>query len=193
MISFEVSKPMLNDIQKKLDAMPNKAADVLKKSINATAKQARKKLAAEAQRTYVIKSGRFNKSMTIKNATKSHLEAIIGSTGGVTELKDFKVSPARFSTGDKRPDVVKAKGLRQNSMKRLQKGDLKAFVIKFKSGHLTVAQRLTAKRLPVKVLYSTSLPKMLGNEKKVYGVVEPDIYKDLQNNLNQFISQALEE
>jgi len=192
LITVEVEKITIHAIEKKLNNVSSKAPDVLKKAINETAKQARKQLAIEAQKTYVMKIGRFNKAMTVKNATKSHLEAVIGSTGSVTELKDFKVSPSRVQTGENKPIIVKAKGLRKNSMKKLQKGDLKAFVIKFKSGHVSVAQRMTKKRLPVKILYSTSIPKMLGNEQKVFGVVEPDIYKKLQDNLNKYISQALE-
>lgn len=193
MITVEVEKATLRAIEKKLDTMGNKVPGIMKKAINETARQARKQLATEAQKTYVIKSGRFNKAMTLKSATNSHLEAVVGSTGRVTELKDFKVSPSKFSTGGSRPPVVKGKGLRANSMKKLQKGDIKAFIIKFASGHVSVAQRLAKKRLPIKLLYSTSIPKMLGNEQKVFGIVEPDIYKNLQNNLKKYISQALEE
>ena len=193
MITVEVEKAAINAIEKKLDTMGKKTPDVMKKAINETAKQARKQLASEAQKTYVIKAGRFNKAMTLKNATKSNLEAVIGSTGNVTELKDFKVSPSRVQTGNTKPDVVKGKGLKQNSMKKLQKGDLKAFVAKFASGHVSVVQRRTKDRLPLKVFYSPSIPKMLGNEQKVYGIVGPDIYKNLQTNLNKYISQALEE
>jgi hypothetical protein len=193
LITVEVEKNTLRALEKKLDSAGKKIPNVMKKAINETAKQARKQLASEAQKTYVIKSGRFNKSMTLKNATNGHLEAIIGSTGRVTELKDFKVSPSRFTTGESRPSIVKGKGLRSNSMKKLQKGDIKAFIVKFASGHVSVAQRLGKKRLPVKILYSTSIPKMLGNEQKVYGLVEPDIYKNLQMNLKKYISQALEE
>lgn len=165
----------------------------MKRAINETAKQARKQLATEAQKKYVMKTGRFNKAMTLRNATNSSMEAIIGSTGGVTELKDFKVSPAKPATGNSRPSVVKGKGLKANSMKKLQKGDLKAFVTKFKSGHVSVVQRRGDKRLPLKIFYSTSIPKMLGNENTVYGIVEPDIQKNLQKNLEKYISQALGE
>ena len=33
---------------------------------------------------------------------------------------------------------------------------------------------------------------MLGSEKRVYGVVEPEIGKDLQDNLRMFIDKAME-
>ena len=106
-----------------------------------TAKQARKDLATEAQKTYTVKTGRFNKAMKIKNATPSRLEATIKATGKVMGLKDFKVSPATMRTGENRPEVVKAKVLKSGGMKPLQMGSLKAFVTKFASGHVAVAQR----------------------------------------------------
>lgn len=192
MITVEVEKRTIQSIEKKLDSMGKKPHEIMKKAINDTAKQARKKLAEEAQKTYVMKSGRFNKAMSVKNASISNLEAIIGATGAVTELKDFKVSPARFYTGANRPDVIKGKGLRKNNMKKLQMGDLKAFVAKFTNGHLSVVQRRTKDRLPLKKFLSPSIPKMLGNEQKVFGLVEPDIYKNLQINLEKHILQVLE-
>ncbi len=193
MIKVDIEKHTIQAIEKKLGALKDKTPEVLKKAINETAKQARKRLAVEAQKTYVIKSGKFNKAMSIKNATKSKPEAVIGATGAVTELKDFKVSPARYYTGANRPEIVKAKGLKQSSMKRLQMGDLKAFVARFASGHLSVVQRVSKNRLPIKKLFSPSVPKMLGNEKKVYGVVEPEISKNLQDNLEKYIMEALGE
>lgn len=193
MIRVEVEKATIQSIEKKLNTLDKKMPDVLKQAINETAKQARKQLTTEAQRTYVIKTGRFNKAMTMKKATKSHLEAVIGATGSVTELKDFKVSPSKYATGEKRPSVIKAKGLRANGMKALQKGDLKAFVAKFANGHQSVVQRRGKARLPLKVFYSSSMPKMLGNEEKVFGIVGPDINTNLKLNLEKYISKALGE
>lgn len=192
MIKVDIQSITLKDIEKKLDNLSNKSPEVLKNSINDTAKQARKQISLQAQKTYVMKTGRFNKAMKIKNASKTKLEAIIGATGSVTELKDFKVSPAKVAPKDNKPDVVKGKGLKQSSMKKLQKGDLKAFVARFANGHVSVVQRRTDKRFPLKKFLSPSLPKMLGNEEKVYGIVQPDIYKNLQDNIEKHISKVLE-
>ena len=72
---------MLAEIEKKLGDMRNEAPKVLKNAINQTAKQARKELATEAQKKYVVKSGRFNKAMKIKKATARNFAAIIKTTG----------------------------------------------------------------------------------------------------------------
>lgn len=192
MITYEYDQNTLAKVEKKLGSLKSEAPKALKNAINQTAKQARKDLATEAQKTYVVKSGRFNKAMTIKNATQSSLEATIKATGAPMELKDYKVSPATARTGANRPDLTKAKVLKAGSMKGLQKGNIKAFVAKFASGHASVAQRRGSARLPLKVLFSNSIPKMLGNEKRVYGVVRPTIEQNLQENIDKQVRKILE-
>lgn len=192
MITYEYDQNTLAKVEKKLGSLKSEAPKALKNAINQTAKQARKDLATEAQKTYVVKSGRFNKAMTIKNATQSSLEATIKATGAPMELKDYKVSPATARTGANRPDLTKAKVLKAGSMKGLQKGNIKAFVAKFSSGHASVAQRRGSARLPLKVLFSNSIPKMLGNEKRVYGVVRPTIEQNLQENIDKQVRKILE-
>jgi len=192
LITYEYDQNTLAKVEKKLGSLKSEAPKALKNAINQTAKQARKDLATEAQKTYVVKSGRFNKAMTIKNATQSSLEATIKATGAPMELKDYKVSPATARTGANRPDLTKAKVLKAGSMKGLQKGNIKAFVAKFASGHASVAQRRGSARLPLKVLFSNSIPKMLGNEKRVYGVVRPTIEQNLQENIDKQVRKILE-
>lgn len=191
MVTIEVNKNNLRLIEKRLGNMQSKSKDVLKRAVNDTAKQARKEIAQQAQKTYVVKGGKFNKAMKIKRASNSNLVAIISATGGAMELKDFRVSPASYKTGDQRPNVVKAKVLKSSSMKQLVKGDIKAFVAKFSNGHVSVLQRKGKKRLPVKKLLSPSIPKMLGNEKRVYKIVKPTINKNLRANINKHIRKVL--
>lgn len=191
MITYEYDQSTLRKVEKKLGSLKSEAPKTLKNAINQTAKQARKDLAKEAQKTYVVKSGRFNKAMTIKNATQGSLEATIKATGAPMELKDYKVSPATVRTGANRPSITKAKVLKASSMKGLQKGDIKAFVAKFKSGHASVAQRRGSSRLPIKKLFSNSIPKMIGNEKRVYGIVRPTIEDNLQENIDKQVQKIL--
>lgn len=74
----------------------------------------------------------------------------------------------------------------------MRKGNIKAFVAKFSSGHASVAQRRGSARLPLKVLFSNSIPKMLGNEKRVYGIVRPTIEQNLQENVDKQVRKILE-
>ena len=74
----------------------------------------------------------------------------------------------------------------------------RAFVVKYKSGHMTVGQRVPGKRMKsqpdkefVKSLLSPSTPNMLGYEEGVYGVVEPQMYDMLQRNIQKQIRRFL--
>lgn len=199
MIEFKVEENSLKAIEKKLGSLSDQAPKVMKKAVNDTAKEARKKLANQAKIRYTVKAGSFNKAMKIKNASITKPEAIITATGQVQELMDFKASPKKVANGAERPNLTKGKVLKSSSMKPLQMGNLKAFVTQFRNGHTSVVQRVPGKRMEsnpkknfIKKLLSPSIPTMIGNEKEVYGIVEPDIAEDLKENINKHINKLLE-
>lgn len=190
-VSIEVNRVSLEKIQKKLGNMSDKAPTVLRNALNDTAKKAEKKLAKKAQETYAVKTGSFTGAGTLKRATLGKLEAEIHYSGSTLELKKFKVSPAGVRTGSSRPEIVKAKVLKSSGMKGLVKGDIKAFVAQMGNKHVGVMQRKGKERLPIKGLYSNSIPKMIGNEKRVYGIIKPEIGSDLQEAVNKQIQKVL--
>ena len=192
MMKVEYNRNMLQRVERKLGNMKKEAPKVLKVALNDTAKEGRKDLASEAQKTYAVKKAGFNKSMKINKARVGNLEAEIVSEGRPLGLKDFKVTPASYKPGNgKPPDVIKAKVLKSSSYKPLEKGGIKAFVTQFSNGHIAVAQRRGDERLPIKTLSSNSIPKMIGNEKRVYKVVKPKIQKNLKKNVNKQIKKVL--
>lgn len=198
MIEFKVDEIELKKIEARLDNMGDRASDVLKKAINDTAKQARTRITKQAQTVYAARRGRFNKNMKIENAKKGSLVAIISSKGKATELMDYKTSPVRPPNANNRPNVTKAKVIKKNSMKDLEKGGIKAFVVRFKSGHVSVVQRVPGKKMKsnpkkefLRKLLSPSIPQLVGNEEKVYNTVQPHIYSDLQENINKHIDKVL--
>jgi hypothetical protein len=154
-----------------------KSPQALKNAVNQTARQARKLLADKAKDAYTVKTGRCNKAMTIKSATTRNPTAIIIAKGSPMELKDFRVSPNKPGYNPK--GTTRAKVYSSSVLKALEIRGIKAFVVQFRSGHVSVAQRVGQDRLPIKTLYSTSIPKMIGNEKEVYGVIEPKIQEIL--------------
>jgi hypothetical protein len=177
MIIFEVEKGAIEKISKNLSEVWMKSPQALKNAVNQTARQARKLLADKAKDAYTVKAGRFNKAMTIKNATTRNPTAIIIAKGSPMELKDFRVSPNKPGYNPK--GTTRAKVYSSSVLKALEIRGIKAFVVQFRSGHVSVAQRVGQDRLPIKTLYSTSIPKMIGNEKEVYGVIEPKIQEIL--------------
>lgn len=193
MIVFTVDdNGLIKTIANQLGEYHDKAPTVLKQALNATAKDARSMLAEQAKEIYVIQKSRFNKAMEFEPAKSSNLSATITAKGKPLELIDFKTNPKVPSTGANRPEVTKGKVLTASGLKRLEVGNIKAFVAKFSSGHVSIVQRRTAARLPIKKLLSPSIPKMIGNEKEVYGKVQPEIAQLLDENIRKYIAKTIE-
>lgn len=193
MIVFTVDdNGLIKTIANQLGEYHDKAPTVLKQALNATAKDARSMLAEQAKEIYVIQKSRFNKAMEFEPAKNSNLSATITAKGKPLELIDFKTNPKVPSTGANRPEVTKGKVLTASGLKRLEVGNIKAFVAKFSSGHVSIVQRRTAARLPIKKLLSPSIPKMIGNEKEVYGKVQPEIAQLLDENIRKYIAKTIE-
>ena len=189
-IQFEFDENLLKVIEDALGDLKGESRKVLKNAVNKTARQAKEALAEKAKETYVVKKTRFTKAMATKNATLAKPEATINITGAQLELKDFKVSPATYKTGSNRPSVTKAKVLLSSGMKPLASSN-KAFLAKFSNGHVSVVQRRSKSRFPLKKLLSNSIPKMVGSQKRVYGIVEPEIYDNLMANVQAEIRKVL--
>ena len=183
-LRFEFDEDLLHTIEDALGSMKSESRRVLKNAVNDTARDAKKDLAKKAQETYAVKQGRFTKAMKTQNATESSLTATINVTG------DFKVSPATYRTGQDKPDVLKAKVLLSSSLKGLMKSNNKAFLVKFRNGHVSVAQRYHKTRYPIKKLLSNSIPTMIGSKDRVYGVIEPEIYDTLMDNILKEIKRV---
>ena len=189
MITFEVEKGAIAKISKNLSEVYMKSPQALKNAVNQTARQARKLLADKAKDAYTVKTGRFNKAMTIKNATTRNPTAIIVAKGSPMELKEFRVSPNKPGYNPK--GTTRAKVYSSSVLKALEIRGIKAFIVQFRSGHVSVAQRIGQDRLPIKTLYSTSIPKMIGNEKEVYGVLEPKIQEILDRCVQVQVEKIL--
>lgn len=194
MIGFEIDKLAIRTFCEKMSDLPFQARkNVLKNAVNATARSARKIITDKARKTYTAKISNMNKAMTIKKATNYKLEATVIAKGKPLELKSFKVSPAKPPTVQRKSSTTKAKVYSSSPMKKLEYKGIKAFVAEFKSGHVSVAQRKTKKRLPIRVLYSTSIPRMVGNEELVFNEVKDQIQdlfdKQVQINLQKVIER----
>lgn len=151
-------------------------ATVISRALNKVAVTARVDLANKAQATYTVKSGGFKKDMTIRKASAGRLEAVIHSQGKPLSITKFHTTAPK-KTGAK-ANIIKGSGLKQ-----LIYGNIKAF----KGPNGQIYQRRSTARLPIKKLSSNSIPKMIGNEEKVYGVVKPSIDRNLQHYVEQQI------
>lgn len=199
MISIQINcNENLRYIERKLADLKGNAPSVLVKAVNKTARDARKELAAKAKEEYTIKMGGFNKAMKIQNAKKSNPTATIKATGKPIALGKFNT---RFSQGDaaKAKVLKKGRGFKSLVLHGAEKSgrDLKAFIAKFGSGHTAVVQRVPGKKMrsknkeAIREFYSVSVPKMIGSEQHVYGIVKPNIQSKLRRNIDAEIEKVI--
>lgn len=206
MITYYMHVDNLLEIERYLGMVRDKSRTVLRSAINDTAKETMSLLIEQTANRYHMKRSNIKKSMTLVKATASKPIAIIKVTSPTTELYDFKVSPKKYVHPldfANKPKVYKGKVLKSAKLSKLvlkpgAQDQYKAFVVKYRSGHITIGQRVPGKKMKsnpnkefVKTLLSPSVPTMMGNEKGVYGVVQPQMYNLLAENLAKRIKMHL--
>jgi len=185
MLRFELDEITVRDIEFRLGALRAKAPTALKNAINMTAKDARTDLWAKANATYTIKKGGFNKDMKLTPANVGNLEAILLTRGAPIEMIKFRVTGRK---GTPRVEIlrgqVKSMGDRSFVNNVAKKGT---------HTHVAVAKYIGGKnsRLKIQKKFSVSSPIMIGNERRVYGIVEPNIIKNLQDNVDKQVNKIL--
>ena len=203
---FYVDMEDLTEIEAALGKTKDKSKMVLKTAINNAAKQIENSMVDKAKAKYHYKKGNkgdIRKANTVKKANIGKLEATVEAKGDVNELLDFQVKPRDyFPKGEYIPEWVKARALRGSKLTKVAlrpnaRGDkYKAFVIRYNSGHLALAQRVPGKRMKskpnreaVKSLLSISIPKM---EETVYRAeIEEDMHDILMRNIEEQIQRFL--
>lgn len=182
------------ELNRILKEMPTKGKATLRKAVNETATKARDMLADTAREEYTVKKSNFKKDMKINKARGNNLVAVIKTQGRPLSQIDFKVTRATYNPSN-RPKVHKGKILQSNSLKELRSGSVKAFVVKFKSGHVDIAQRVPGthmqsnpKKEKIETRYSPSIPQMIGSEYHVLRHNKPLIENMLKEYLRKHIA-----
>lgn len=198
-------------IIRQLHRLPDKIAapGVLAKAINSAGGRVRRQIVRDAQKRYAIKDDKILKkeedgAPKFYKATAADLAGVIRSKGPMNDIMAFMTSP-NTATG-----AAAAQVLNSGGMTPLQKGDIKAFVTRFASGHIAIVQRdmdgkytepeAIARRLKnqgrkadmtrIKKLVSPAVPHMLGNE-EVRAKAETMTYQWLQQEIQKHIKKVL--
>lgn len=120
-----------------------KAPDVLRLSLNATARKVRKQIPNNVEDAYTIDPSvlkdRKRGAPTVQTAKPGNIMAVIRSRGPVNELSDFLAEEG--SRG------VKAKVRKDGGKKLLERAGATAFKVTFRSTHEAIAQRRIGRNL----------------------------------------------
>lgn len=136
---------------------PKQAKIILWRALNRAATAGRTRASVSIRQNYIIKAGDVKKSIKLKSASLSRLNAELRASGPVTPLMLFRVSPGT---------PVKA-AVKKFGMKPIDN----AFVTRSRGG-VNVFVREGASRYPIKALYGPSIAQMLGNEDVLENVIE---------------------
>lgn len=199
-----------------LGDVANKTPNVLANAVNSTARKARKMLLADIRSKYTDREK--NKDIipekNIQRGSKRNPVAIIHAKGAPKSLQKFNVSPQNPpSEGGKRPSTTRAQVLLQGGLKELEKGGMKAFVTRFKSGDVAVVQRtgdtykymerVTRKKTgrtyehldsnhdAIRKLWTLGVGKMAGSAFRVGTTMRDDIQETLQAEISKQIEKTL--
>lgn len=161
-IHLDVNMDDLSTIERDLGKMKDKSTMVLRSAINEAAKDLNKRLLKEEKQDYAFREKSALNAIHRGNITKartSRMWATITIKSQIGELYQFNTSPLRVAVPKGQPynppAWYKARVKRSNRQTRLALFDTgvmhpnsrrggdryKAFVVRYKSGHLAVAQR----------------------------------------------------
>lgn len=134
----------LEDIERRLGNLRDKAPKVLSKAINDTAKWATRELAAAAQKKYRVQKVRFSREFDIDKASPGNQEATLTAKGKTLPSSDFKATPKSPKPSAHGSPATKLAIVKDESPRVISsnRGDgLQAFIARFESGHVAVVQR----------------------------------------------------
>lgn len=160
---------------------PKEARTVISRAINRSADSARAKASQEIKKTYIIRASDIKGAIKINKASPSKLSAQVRTSGPVTKLMKFDVTPTM-------PDImiVRARVKKGSSRKPIQHG----FVAKMGNSHVNVFTRVGKRRLPVKGLYGPSIAQMMGDATVVSNIADraqETLDKRLEHEMNRLI------
>lgn len=205
MIHYLVNMDGLEEIEAALGKAKDKSKYVLRAAINNAAKEVEKRMAKGAGQRYARQQGGmkpYRAVNSIKKASVGNLAAIIKVRDKPSELYDYKMNDRTYYPGSKgAPSWIKAKQLKRSRLKKLSAQSTgtdkhKAFVVKYHSGHLAIAERVPGTHMKgrpekeaIRSLYATSKPKA---EEKVFKTsIDPEMHGILMRNIQTQIERFL--
>ena len=198
---IRVEMGSLKELENDLGQMKDKSKMALKAAINETARDLKKRLMSGARNRYKMSNemrGKMTGANKVKSATTSRLEAELTITSGIGELYGYDVKPRGYVPGGRGRGtstsgrVLKGSGYKQLALGSSGTDQYKAFVVKYKSGHIAVAQRVPGKRMKgghkeaIKSLMANSITK---NEEIAYREEEE---AEMEDRLAEAIHRQVE-
>lgn len=159
----------LKRVAVELSAFPKVAPKAMSAALNRTIATVKTDMRREAVAAYEVKSADVAKSLSVKKASPSRLTASAISAGRPIALIHFKVKP-RKPPSKRTAKQVMVKIKKSEGYTTI--GTKPSAFVQDVNGAVNVFKRIGAKRLPIKRLYSLSVPQMISNEEVINRITE---------------------
>lgn len=206
----------LQEVERELGKLKTKTPAVVKFAVNKTARQARRMMIMKAKARYAVNaagSRHLDELAQKKKASNSSLSAELYIKSLRNDLGYFETSPSSPYMGKnvfRAPEVFKGHVLKETPMKSLTgtAGLSKGFLLKFKSGHVGMVQRVIGKKSKhtetangykrwvsrsgvVETLQTMGSPSATAMHNTIWPFVAPDVEIYLQDALIARAQQVL--
>lgn len=148
----EISAEDLKRVGKILSGIENGTEKAVSSAVNRSAAFAKTAAARRVASDYYIKVSDVKKTINVKKASYSNLEANMISRGHAISLSKFKVNTGK--------PVLKVAVKKEGGLKPLPG----AFQAKVGGGHKGVFERVGSSRLPIEGKYGPAIPSILGSK-----------------------------
>lgn len=193
----------LHELESDLGMLRDKSNLVLKAAINNTAKIVSGEMVEGAHKKYDYKKASIKKANSIKKATVRKPESVISAVGPTNDMLSFRVRPSTYFPGSRgAPSWIKARVKRSQPFEKIAlrpeapNDKYKAFVVRYKSGHYALAQRVPGEKMKskpwkeaVKSLLSLSTPKMeaIAYDENLEGNVDDILEGEIERQIQRFM------
>jgi hypothetical protein len=154
----------LKRIALELKGFPDVAPKAMSSALNRTITTVKTDMKREVVAAYEVKGSDVTKSLSVKKSSPNKLSAEAISQGRPIALAHFKFKPKKPMAGKTRRKVMvkvkKSEGFTEIKSKP-------AAFVQNPNGATNIFKREGQSRLPIKRLYSLSVPQMLGNQEVI--------------------------
>lgn len=186
-VDVRIDQMYLDKAYKALRAIPGAFPKAVSMAVNRTVEHMRTDAVSETEKRYFTKANEIRKTMTLKKASATNMNAIMLSRGGRKKLSDYKLTPKTPLAG--RKTGFKGAVKREGGLKPLPKG---TFMMNTPNAGPVLFLRVSPGRAwrNIKHVHSPSIPQIMKN-KETAEIVEERAIETFKKRLDHEVLRIL--
>lgn len=183
-IDLTVSNAAIERLNREFRLIPGGIEKAAVMAINRTLPGVRTDAIKEVTQVYCIKAVDVRPTMSIRRASRNHIEGAVRSWGATIPLVRFRVNPNNVTS--KRP-----KGGVRVTVRKGEGGHIRTgFIAAMGSGHTGVFVRKGKKRFPIEERFGPGVPSMLkdaGAHQRIQAKADGRLEKEIDRAMNAIL------